>query len=138
MAIQLAMGDESFEEIRETGLYYVDKTELLYDLAEKTGNEVTLFTRPRRFGKTLNMSMMQCFFDITRDSRDLFEGLVVTQHEEFCREWRNQYPVLFISFKDVDGLNFDIAYKKSGQSSRICVKNGPSCWRVRKSTRMIE
>ena len=111
MAIQLAMGDESFEEIRETGLYYVDKTELLYDLLRGSRSKVTLFTRPRRFGKTLNLSMMQCFFDITRDSRDLFEGLAVTQHEEFCREWMNQYPVLFISFKDVDGLDFKEAKK---------------------------
>ena len=80
MAIQMAVGIEDFEAIIKSGQYYVDKTELLYDLVEKTGNEVTLFTRPRRFGKTLNMSMMQCFFDITRDSRDLFEGLAVTQH----------------------------------------------------------
>ena len=111
MAIQLAMGDESFEEIRSDGLYYVDKTELLYDLLERSRSKVALFTRPRRFGKTLNMSMMQCFFDITRDSGDLFEGLAVTRHEEFCREWMNQYPVLFISFKDVDGLNFEEAKK---------------------------
>ena len=112
MAIQMAVGREDFEAIIRSGQYYVDKTELLYDLAEKTGNEVTLFTRPRRFGKTLNMSMMKCFFDITRDSRDLFEGLAVTQHEEFCREWMNQYPVLFISFKDVDGLDFVNAFSQ--------------------------
>ncbi len=111
MAIQIAMGDESFEEIRSAGLYYVDKTELLYDLLGGSRSKVTLFTRPRRFGKTLNLSMMESFFDITRDSRDLFEGLAVTQHEEFCREWMNQYPVLSISFKDVDGLNFEEAKK---------------------------
>ena len=110
MAIQIAMGDESFEEIRSAGLYYVDKTELLYDLLGGSRSKVTLFTRPRRFGKTLNMSMMECFFDITRDSRELFEGLAVTQHEEFCREWMNQYPVLSISFKDVDGTDFENAY----------------------------
>jgi hypothetical protein len=110
MAIQMAVGRDDFEKLRRTGQYYVDKTELLYDLVEKTGNEVTLFTRPRRFGKTLNMSMMENFFDITRDSRDLFEGLAVTRHEEFCREWMNQYPVLFISFKDVDGTDFENAY----------------------------
>ena len=110
MAIKLAVGDESFDEIRKTGLYYVDKTELLYDLAGQTINKVTLFTRPRRFGKTLNMSMMESFFDINRDSRGVFEGLDISKHQIFCSEWMNRYPVLFISFKDVDGLNFESAY----------------------------
>ena len=111
MAIQMAVGDESFEEIRSAGLYYVDKTELLYDLLGHSRNKVTLFTRPRRFGKTLNMSMMESFFDITKDSRNLFEGLNILKHGDFCREWMNQYPVLLISFKDVDGLNFEEAKK---------------------------
>ncbi len=110
MATKLAVGDESFDEIRKTGLYYVDKTELLYDLAGQTINKVTLFTRPRRFGKTLNMSMMESFFDINRDSRGVFEGLDISKHQTFCSEWMNRYPVLFISFKDVDGLNFESAY----------------------------
>lgn len=110
MAIKLAVGDESFDEIRKTGLYYVDKTELLYDLAGQTINKVTLFTRPRRFGKTLNMSMMESFFDINRDSRGVFEGLDISKHQTFCSEWMNRYPVLFISFKDVDGLNYESAY----------------------------
>ena len=64
MAFRIAVGDESFDEIWKAGLYYVDKTELLYDLVERTNNKVTLFTRPCRFGKTLNMSMMESFFDI--------------------------------------------------------------------------
>ena len=110
MAIRIAVGDESFDEIRKAGLYYVDKTELLYDLVGRTDNKVTLFTRPRRFGKTLNMSMMESFFDINRDSWALFEGLDITKHEKFCASWMNQYPVLFISFKDVDGLDFESAY----------------------------
>ena len=112
MAIRIAVGNESFEEIRKTGLYYVDKTELLYDLVGQTDHKVTLFTRPRRFGKTLNMSMMESFFDINRSSRDLFEGLDIAKHEEFCASWMNQYPVLYISFKDVDGLDFEKAYAK--------------------------
>ncbi|MBR2256634.1 MAG: AAA family ATPase [Blautia sp.] len=112
MAIRIAVGDESFDEIRKAGLYYVDKTELLYDLAGRTDNKATLFTRPRRFGKTLNMSMMESFFDINRDSKALFDGLNITKHEEFCASWMNRYPVLFISFKDVDGLDFESAYDK--------------------------
>ena len=109
MAMTISVGGESFERLRNNGSYYVDKTELLYELVQKHDNLVTLFTRPRRFGKTLTMSMMECFFDIRRDSKALFAGLDIMKHEDFCREWMNQYPVLFVSFKDVDGLNFEDA-----------------------------
>ncbi|MBR2260047.1 MAG: AAA family ATPase [Blautia sp.] len=123
MAIRIAIGDESFDEIRKAGLYYVDKTELLYDLVGQTNNKVTLFTRPRRFGKTLNMSMMESFFDINRDSKAVFEGLDISKHQEFCSEWMNQYPVLFISFKDVDGLDFESAFVAlQGVISDFCFK----------------
>lgn len=123
MAIRIAVGDESFDEIRKAGLYYVDKTELLYDLVGRTDNKVTLFTRPRRFGKTLNMSMMESFFDINRDSKAVFEGLDVSKHEDFCSAWMNQYPVLFISFKDVDGLDFESAFVAlQGVISDFCFK----------------
>ena len=110
MAVRVAVGDESFDEIRKAGLYYVDKTELVYDLVGRMNSKVTLFTRPRRFGKTLNISMMESFFDIHRDSKALFGGLDIAKHEEFCASWMNQYPVLFVSFKDVDGLDFESAY----------------------------
>ena len=112
MGIRIAVGNESFEEIRQSGLYYVDKTELLYELVGQTGNRVFQFTRPRRFGKTLNLSMMQSFFDISRDSRELFQGLRISEHKEFCAAWMNQYPVIFLSLKDVDGLDFEKAYAK--------------------------
>ncbi|MBP3902079.1 MAG: AAA family ATPase [Blautia sp.] len=130
MAVRISVGDESFDEIRKAGLYYVDKTELLYDLAGRTNNKVTLFTRPRRFGKTLNMSMMESFFDLHRDSKDVFEGLDILKHQEFCSEWMNRYPVLFISFKDVDGLDFEKAYAKLCiVMADLCKKleNLPSC-----------
>ena len=130
MAVRISVGDESFDEIRKAGLYYVDKTELLYDLAGRTNNKVTLFTRPRRFGKTLNMSMMESFFDLHRDSKDVFEGLDILKHQEFCSEWMNRYPVLFISFKDVDGLDFEKAYAKlCTVMADLCKKleNLPSC-----------
>ena len=123
MAMQIAVGDEGFEEIRKSGLYYVDKTELLYDLVSRTKNKVTLFTRPRRFGKTLNMSMMESFFEIGRDSRAVFDGLNVVKHEDFCHEWMNQYPVLFLSFKDVDGLDFESAFiTLQGVISDLCFR----------------
>lgn len=110
MEKMIVVGNENFDELIKENGYYVDKTELLYELAEKTRNKVTLFTRPRRFGKTLTMSMMESFFDINRDSRESFEGLDILSHPEFCAKWMNQYPVLFISFKDVEGLDFEGAY----------------------------
>ena len=112
LAARIAVGGEFFEKIRESGSYYVDKTEILYDLVNSTENEVTLFTRPRRFGKTLTLTMMESFFDISRDSKKYFDGLAVSKHEDFCREWMNQYPVLFLTLKDVEGRSFDLAYKK--------------------------
>ncbi len=110
--MKIPVGKEYFDEIRRDHAYYVDKTELLYQLVEETSNEVTLFTRPRRFGKTLMMSMMECFFSIQKgDSHDLFEGLDIMEHKEFCEEWMNQYPVLFVTLKGVEALSFEEAYK---------------------------
>ena len=78
----------------------------------KTHNKVTLFTRPRRFGKTLALSMMESFFDVGRDSAEVFAGMkILENHSTFCREWMNQYPVLSLSLKDVEGRTFDSAYK---------------------------
>ena len=111
MAIRIGIGGEFFDRLRESHCYYVDKTELLYELVNEEDNAVTLFTRPRRFGKTLMMSMIESFFDIRKDSKVLFAGLDIMRHEEFCREWMNQYPVLSVSFKDVEGLSFDSAYE---------------------------
>ncbi len=111
MTKKIAVGGEDFIALRKADSYYVDKTELLYELVEETNNSVTLFTRPRRFGKTLTMSMMESFFSIfKKDSREVFNGLDVMNHKTFCDEYMNQYPVLFISFKDVEGLNFSGAY----------------------------
>lgn len=121
----IVVGTDIFDEfIREDG-YYVDKTELIYELVAKTRNKVTLFTRPRRFGKTLTMSMMESFFDVRRDSSDVFAGLkIMVNHPEFCDEWMNHYPVLFLSLKDVEGRNFDLAYAKlKAVIADLCKKN---------------
>jgi hypothetical protein len=124
MAISIFVGGENFEELRNSGCYYVDKTELLYELSQDSKNIVTLFTRPRRFGKTLTMRMMESFFDIRRDSRAVFDGLAIMKHEAFCAEWMNQYPVLFITLKDAEGLNFQGAYGMlKGIISDLCVKH---------------
>ncbi|MDE6219832.1 MAG: ATP-binding protein [Lachnospiraceae bacterium] len=110
MALKIGVGRSDFEALRRSNNYYVDKTDIMYELVEETDNQVTLFTRPRRFGKTLMLSMMLNFFSIKKDSRDLFEGLKITEHKAFCEKWMNQYPVLFISFKDVEADQFKDAY----------------------------
>ena len=111
MDFKVGVGKSDFAALRESGNYYVDKTELIYELVNDTDNQVTLFTRPRRFGKTLMMSMIENFFSIRKDSELIFEGLAITEHEDFCREWMNQYPVLFVSFKDVEAEDFEGAYE---------------------------
>ena len=111
MDFKVGVGKSDFASLRKSGNYYVDKTELIYELVNDTDNEVTLFTRPRRFGKTLMMSMMENYFNIRKDSSGLFENLAITKHKTFCKEWMNQYPVLFISFKDVEAEDFNGAYK---------------------------
>ena len=109
----ITIGQSMFDELRKTNSYYVDKTEFLYELcAGKTRSQVSLFTRPRRFGKTLMMSMMENFFSITKDSRELFDGLNIMKHPEFCDEYMNKYPVIFVSYKEAFGRNFDKAYGK--------------------------
>ena len=105
--ISVPIGNSDFREIREEGYYYIDKTGLIEELLHKQGTKITLITRPRRFGKSLGMSMLAHFFDSREDSRRLFEGLKVSGNKELCEKWQNQYPVLFLSFKDIDGLDFE-------------------------------
>ncbi|MGN0292679.1 MAG: AAA family ATPase [Lachnospiraceae bacterium] len=108
--VSLPVGISDFEKIRENGYYYVDKSGLISELLRDGAAEVTLITRPRRFGKTLGMSMLASFFDISRNSRSLFEGLEISGERQICEEWMNQWPVIFVSLKDVDGLDFDGAF----------------------------
>ena len=107
--LKIPVGISDFEKIRKNQYYFVDKSGLIEELLNTESNEVTLITRPRRFGKTLGMSMLASFFDIRRDSSELFQGLKISQKEELCQKWMNQYPVLFVTFKDVDGLDFQSA-----------------------------
>ncbi len=106
---KIPVGISDFTEIRENGYYYIDKTGLLAELLGAESVKVTLITRPRRFGKTLGMSMLASFLDIRRDSRTLFDGLRIMQNESLCKSWMNRYPTLFVTFKDVDGLTFESA-----------------------------
>lgn len=108
--INIPVGTSNFAEIRRKGSYFIDKSSLIEQLLKTQSTKVTLITRPRRFGKTLGMSMLSEFFDIQKNSLALFEGLSVMRNEELCRQWMNQYPTLFLSFRSVDGLNFSGAY----------------------------
>lgn len=104
---RLPVGLESFEEIRRGGFYYVDKTGLIRELLESWG-KVNLFTRPRRFGKTLNMSMLRSFFETGCD-RSLFAGLEISGEKQLCEEYMGQFPVVSVSLKGVDADSFESA-----------------------------
>ena len=108
--LRIPVGVSDFAEIRRNGYYYVDKSGLIGEILGTTGTKVTLITRPRRFGKTLGMSMLESFFDIQKDNKTLFEGLEIANRHDLCTEWMNQWPTVFVSFRQVDGLNFNSAY----------------------------
>ena len=106
-SLKLPVGIENFEEIRKFGFYYMDKTKLIEQLVE-TGGKVTLFTRPRRFGKTLNMSMLRAFFETGADTT-LFDGLYIAGNKEICEQYMGKSPVIFLSLKSVEGLSYEDA-----------------------------
>ena len=105
--LKLPVGIDDFRKLRESHFYYVDKTRLIEQLL-LNWSEVTFFTRPRRFGKTLNMSMLKSFFDIGTD-KTLFDGLYISGNKELCDEYMGKYPVIFLSLKGVEGSSFDDA-----------------------------
>ena len=122
--LSIPVGVSDFEEIRRKGYYYVDKSMLIAKLLKDEGTKVTLITRPRRFGKTLGMSMLANFFDVRKDSRDIFEGLEIAGERKLCEKWRNQCPTLFLSLKRVDGLDFQNAYGMLGAVlAELCVEH---------------
>ena len=105
--LKLPIGIDSFEKIRKENFFYIDKTRLIEQLLERWG-EVNLFTRPRRFGKTLNMSMLRHFFEIGTD-KSLFNGLYISSNKSICEKYMGKFPVIFLSLKGVDGLSFEDA-----------------------------
>lgn len=108
-SLKLPVGIDDFRKLRESHFYYVDKTRLIEQLL-LNWSEVTLFTRPRRFGKTLNMSMLKSFFDIGTDET-LFDGLYISSNKELCDEYMGKYPVIFLSLKGVEGLTYEEAFE---------------------------
>ena len=107
MRKKLPIGIDGFEKIRMNDFYYADKTLFIKELLQNWG-EVNLFTRPRRFGKTLNMSMLKCFFEIGSDT-SCFDGLKIMQEKALCKEYMEKFPVISISLKSVDGLKYESA-----------------------------
>lgn len=107
--MKLPVGIDDFRKLRESHFYYVDKTRLIEQLL-LNWSKVTLFTRPRRFGKTLNMSMLKSFFDIGTD-KALFDGLYISGNKELCDEYMGKYPVIFLSLKGVEGLTYEEAFE---------------------------
>ena len=102
--LKLPVGIENFEDIRRSGFYYIDKT-MLIEQTLNNWSKVTLFPRPRRFGKTLGMSMLRSFFEIGTD-KSLFDGLYISQNKALCDEHMGKYPVIFLTLKGVEGLTF--------------------------------
>lgn len=120
--MNIPVGVSDFAEIRQNGYYYVDKSTLIKELLKTTATKVTLITRPRRFGKTLAMSMLANFFDICRESHSMFKDLEITKEEAICAQWQNQWPVLFLSFKDIDGVSFENALEMFRFTlSQLCI-----------------
>lgn len=119
--VNLPYGIDNFAKVRESNCYYIDKSGFIKELLDRTF-DVNLITRPRRFGKTLTMSMLAEFFDIRKDSRKMFEGLEIAKDTELCAEWMNQWPVLFLTLKDVEGAKFDGAYGLLEQTiAKLCI-----------------
>lgn len=108
--LNIPVGVSDFTEIRKNGYYYIDKSGLIKDILKTASTKVTLITRPRRFGKTLAMSMLDSYFDVRKDSKQLFNGLEISQNQVLCSEWMNKYPTIFVSFRQVEGLDFKGAY----------------------------
>ncbi len=107
---KLPIGIDNFEKLRSEDFYYVDKTGLIRELLHNWG-EVNLFTRPRRFGKTLNMSMLEHFFSLGGDKR-MFDGLDISKETALCEEYMGKYPVISVSLKGIDARCYEKAYQK--------------------------
>lgn len=111
-SLKILLGGESFRELREQHCCYVDKTSFLEEMLGAVPPKVSMITRPRRFGKTLTMSMLHEFFNIRQDGRELFAGLAISRRKELCETWMNQYPTIFLTLKGVEGRDFAHALEK--------------------------
>ncbi|MBQ7502572.1 AAA family ATPase, partial [bacterium] len=123
-SMNILIGCEFFRRLREEKRCYVDKTAFIEELLSANQALVSLITRPRRFGKTLTLTMLQDFFDIRQDSRFIFEGLAVSRNTGLCEKWMNQYPTVFLTLKGVEGRSYDFACGQlSGLLQEICIEH---------------
>ncbi len=122
MSISIRASYDSFRELRENGAYYIDKTEVIEEYLTDKFDKAVLFTRPRRFGKTLTITMLRDFLDIRQDSRDIFEGLKIMERQELVSSHMNRYPVIFLSLKEVYGECFENIYSTFRLSIANCCK----------------
>ena len=124
MAIKISASYDSFRELRESGSYYVDKTDFIEEYLLNKFDKAVMFTRPRRFGKTLTMTMLRDFLDVRQDSREIFEGLNIMDCHEAVDGYMNKYPVIFLSLKEIYGTDFEEAYQAlSIAVSKLCEEN---------------
>ncbi|MBQ9010126.1 MAG: AAA family ATPase, partial [Clostridia bacterium] len=107
MKIKIQLSQDIFRDLRESGSYYIDKTEVIQEYLEAHFDKAVMFTRPRRFGKTLTMTMFRDFLDVRQDSKRIFEGLEIMGYPDVVRDYMNQYPVVFLSLKEVFGETYD-------------------------------
>ena len=122
--LDICIGAEDFKEIRESNYCYVDKTSFIEEILRVPPPKVSLITRPRRFGKTLTMTMLQEFFDIRQDSQTMFEGLAISRNTALCQKWMNKYPTVFMTLKGVEGRNYDFALSQiSNLLQNVCEDN---------------
>ncbi len=131
--LNIPVGISDFEKIRREGFYYIDKTGLVKELLNPKPAEVTLITRPRRFGKTLAMSMLENFFDIKKNSRDLFAGLEISASEELCSRWMNSVPYSISVLSAGRRAGFFQCLRHADHGDFQSVLTGTvTCWKARK------
>ena len=119
--VRIIIGESFFRRIREESCYYADKTGFLEELLGTVPHKVSVITRPRRFGKTLMMTTLEDFFDITQDSKAIFDGLAISKNKALCDKWMNQYPVVFVTFQGIEGQSFEEALEKMrSRMSNVC------------------
>ena len=119
--VRIQPSEDDFRTLRESGAYYVDKTEIIAEYLDLHFERAVMFARPRRFGKTLTMTMFRDFLDIRQDSREIFSGLKIMEHSDVVRKCMNQYPVIFLSLKGISGETFEnVLQKMRVEISKVC------------------
>ena len=121
--IRTGTSNSSFRDLRENQLYYVDKTDFIEEFVTNGPRKASVITRPGRFGKSLTMSMLAEFFDMQKDSSDIFSGLKIMENRELCGYWMNKYPVIFLNFKRADADTFPKALQQLLRAVKLAIRN---------------